>query len=160
MYTMIWVKSGMIDLSIDGVLVPINVNQMTFITPSNYIQLIEGDGDVQILQFKRELYFIRDNDHEVSCNGILYFGSQGIQTINLSDSETESFLHKDKKEKGVLYLLTWGGLRGGISLGLAMSLPESEAKDGLILITFVIVAFSIIVQGLSIGKLAERLQPS
>jgi AraC family transcriptional activator of pobA len=75
MYTMIWVKSGMIDLSIDGVLVPINVNQMTFITPSNYIQLIEGDGDVQILQFKRELYFIRDNDHEVSCNGILYFGS-------------------------------------------------------------------------------------
>jgi CPA1 family monovalent cation:H+ antiporter len=41
-----------------------------------------------------------------------------------------------------------------------MSLPESEAKDGLILITFLIVAFSIIVQGLSIGKLAERLQPS
>jgi len=65
-----------------------------------------------------------------------------------------------KKRKGALYLLSWGGLRGGISLGLAISLPDSPTKDSLILITFVIVAFSIIVQDLSIGKLAKRLQPS
>ncbi|MFT5618897.1 MAG: CPA1 family monovalent cation:H+ antiporter [Arenicella sp.] len=65
---------------------------------------------------------------------------------------------KSKKEKGILALLTWGGLRGGISLGLAMSLPENEAKDLFIAITFIVVAFSIIAQGLTIGILAKKTQ--
>jgi len=91
LYSMIWVLSGMIDLSIDGVLAPINENQMMFITPSNYIQIVEVNGKVQILQFNREFYCIRDNDHEVSCNGILYFGSRGVQTISLKSNEVESF---------------------------------------------------------------------
>jgi CPA1 family monovalent cation:H+ antiporter len=65
---------------------------------------------------------------------------------------------KGKKEKGILALLTWGGLRGGISLGLAMSLPENEAKDLFVAITFIVVAFSIIAQGLTIGILAKKTQ--
>ena len=50
-------------------------------------------------------------------------------------------------------ILTWGGLRGGISVALALSLPVGETRDAILTITYGIVAFSIIVQGLTIGKL-------
>jgi Na+:H+ antiporter len=52
-------------------------------------------------------------------------------------------------------ILTWGGLRGGISVALALSLPVGEVRDALVTITYVVVAFSIIVQGLSIGPLVN-----
>ncbi len=57
---------------------------------------------------------------------------------------------------GAANILTWGGLRGGISVALALSLPASEVRDFLLLVTYCIVMFSIIVQGLTIGKLAQR----
>jgi len=54
-------------------------------------------------------------------------------------------------------LLTWSGLRGGISVALALSLPAGGAHDLLVTATYVVVAFSIIVQGLTVGPLAKRL---
>lgn len=56
-----------------------------------------------------------------------------------------------------LKIMTWGGLRGGISVALALSLPSSLYKNSIVAITFVIVLFSILVQGLTIGKLIRRL---
>ncbi len=59
-------------------------------------------------------------------------------------------------------VLTWGGLRGGISVALALSLPSEvdgqpvHERDVLIGLTYVIVVFSILVQGLTIGPLARR----
>ena len=53
--------------------------------------------------------------------------------------------------------MTWGGLRGGISIALALSVPNDFNKDILVTITYVIVCFSILVQGLTIGKLAQKL---
>lgn len=50
-------------------------------------------------------------------------------------------------------ILTWGGLRGGISVALALSLPAGPNRDALVTITYVVVAFSILAQGLTIGKL-------
>jgi CPA1 family monovalent cation:H+ antiporter len=55
----------------------------------------------------------------------------------------------------VIRILTWGGLRGGISIALALTLPAGEAREALIVITYVIVIFSIIVQGLTVGKLIK-----
>ncbi|MDH5425662.1 MAG: sodium:proton antiporter [Gammaproteobacteria bacterium] len=52
-------------------------------------------------------------------------------------------------------ILTWGGLRGGISVALALSLPASEVRDALLTVTYIVVAFSIIVQGLTIGPLVK-----
>ena len=60
-------------------------------------------------------------------------------------------------ERYMLPILTWGGLRGGISVALALSLPRSEFRSILVSITYIIVVFSILVQGLTIGKLAKRL---
>ena len=53
-------------------------------------------------------------------------------------------------------IMTWGGLRG-ISIALALSLGEDMNRDLFLTVTYVVVVFSIIVQGLSIGKLATRL---
>jgi len=55
-------------------------------------------------------------------------------------------------------ILVWGGLRGGLSVAMALSLPQSMHRDELVLITYIIVIFSIIVQGLTIGKVAAKLK--
>jgi len=52
-----------------------------------------------------------------------------------------------------IQILTWGGLRGGISVALALSLPKGEIRDILVVITYIVVIFSILVQGLTIGPL-------
>lgn len=65
--------------------------------------------------------------------------------------------YKIKFERNAVAILTWGGLRGGISVALALSLGTNMYRDQFVLITYVIVVFSILVQGLTIGKLAKRL---
>jgi CPA1 family monovalent cation:H+ antiporter len=54
-------------------------------------------------------------------------------------------------------LIVWGGLRGGLSIALVLSLPESASKDLLMIATYMCVVFSILVQGLTIEKVARRL---
>jgi len=66
--------------------------------------------------------------------------------------------HRSDKWLPITLVLTWGGLRGGISVALAMSIPLIEGRDLFIFIIYVIVAFSILVQGLTIGKLVTKLK--
>jgi len=58
-----------------------------------------------------------------------------------------------------IWLMTWGGLRGGISVALALSLPASKERDMILAITYAIVVFSIVVQGLTMEKLVKWLVP-
>jgi len=64
---------------------------------------------------------------------------------------------REKIEHKTLVLLTWGGLRGGISVALALSLTPDLNKDLFVTITYVVVCFSILVQGLTVGSLAKKL---
>ena len=57
----------------------------------------------------------------------------------------------------VVKILVWGGIRGGISVALALSLPPSPMRDIVVAMTYVVVVFSILVQGLTIGTVAKRL---
>ncbi len=59
---------------------------------------------------------------------------------------------------GATAILTWSGLRGAISVALALSLPVGDTpRDALLAITYVIVCFSIIVQGLTVGRVTRRI---
>lgn len=59
---------------------------------------------------------------------------------------------------GSLKIMTWGGLRGGISVALALSLPAGAERDIIITMTYTVVVFSILVQGMTIGPLVKRWQ--
>ncbi|MBT8314271.1 MAG: sodium:proton antiporter [Maribacter sp.] len=53
-------------------------------------------------------------------------------------------------------IMTWGGLRGGISIALALGLTQDMHRDLFLVVTYIIVVFSIIVQGLTVGKLVKK----
>jgi CPA1 family monovalent cation:H+ antiporter len=65
--------------------------------------------------------------------------------------------HKENTPLKTVSILTWGGLRGGISVALALSLTDNTSSEIILYMTYTIVLFSIIVQGLSIGALVKKI---
>ncbi|KPV91308.1 Na(+)/H(+) antiporter NhaP [Pseudoalteromonas sp. P1-30] len=59
---------------------------------------------------------------------------------------------------GAWKVLTWGGLRGGISVALVLQLPDGSQRNILLALTYAVVVFSILVQGLSVGKVAKSIK--
>ena len=64
-------------------------------------------------------------------------------------------LRRDGESMGQLGLLTWGGLRGGISIALALSLTDEMSREVIVYLTYTVVVFSILVQGLTIGRVVK-----
>ena len=64
----------------------------------------------------------------------------------------------DQNQGATIKILTWGGLRGAISVALALSLDPSPYREFIIFITYVVVVFSILVQGLTIKGVAQKLR--
>ncbi len=70
-----------------------------------------------------------------------------------------TILRKNTYTRGSLTTMVWGGIRGGVSIALVMSIPNSagDIKDVLLEVTYIVVLFSIVVQGLTVGKVAKRV---
>lgn len=67
-------------------------------------------------------------------------------------------LHTPNK-RGAVAVLTWGGLRGGICVALALSLPPSEHRERILAVCYAVVLFTVIVQGLTLQRVIERFYP-
>ena len=61
-----------------------------------------------------------------------------------------------KRERGEIMILTWAGLKGGISIALALSVPDMEVKPVIVAAAYTVVVFSILIQGLSIERLIKN----
>ncbi len=64
------------------------------------------------------------------------------------------FFRSIPKVKG--FIMTWCGLRGGVSIALALSLPKDSPRDVILILTYIVVVFSIIVQGLTLGPAVNQ----
>ena len=70
-----------------------------------------------------------------------------------------TLLRKNVYSNGSLITMVWGGIRGGVSIALVMSIPNSVGgiKDILLEVTYIVVLFSIVVQGLTVGRVAKKV---
>lgn len=69
---------------------------------------------------------------------------------------TKFIRFRQKFSRGTIKILVWGGLRGGVSIALALSIDDGPYKKTIIAITYFVVVFSIVIQGLTIGRVANK----
>jgi len=78
--------------------------------------------------------------------------------VNLSLNVLGGIGALEAKRVGLTNLLTWGGLRGGLAIAMALSLPEGPEKEVILQMTYGVVVFSLLVQGLTIGRIFKADQ--
>lgn len=95
----------------------------------------------------------------VAAAGLAIPLSLAVRSLSITAASLPLNLGASHKLSGVA-LLTWSGLRGGISVALALSLPETPYRAALITVCYGIVIFTMVVQGLSLGRIASWLYPN
>jgi AraC-like DNA-binding protein len=90
-FKIIWNRETSMHFNIDGEQVPLDQDQIICLTPLQNPDLSELARDYYLLLFNREFYCIHENDHEVSCEGLLFWGSSELPVIQLDDEERPKF---------------------------------------------------------------------
>ncbi|WP_419869233.1 cation:proton antiporter [Chryseobacterium sp. CT-SW4] len=101
-----------------------------------------------------ELLMIKDLNHFI-IPGIVAIVVVLIARFISIWGPTKFMSFKTRFSPQTVKVLVWGGIRGGVSIALAMSIPKGEYSNVILSITYCVVVFSIIVQGLTIGKVAN-----
>jgi AraC-like DNA-binding protein len=90
-FKVIWNRGTKMSLDIDGEQLPLAADQMICLTPIQSPNLSNLGGDYYVLLFNREFYCIHENDHEVSCEGLLFWGSSELPVIQLDEEQKPKF---------------------------------------------------------------------
>lgn len=107
---------------------------------------------LEILIIKKDINFVEIGLISIILVLLSRYLSIGISIILIKFKRTFP--------KNTIWVLTWGGLRGGISVALALSLNDNMNRELFVTVTYIIVLFSILAQGLTIGKYVKRLKLS
>ncbi|WP_438962551.1 helix-turn-helix domain-containing protein [Nonlabens sp.] len=91
LYKIVWCTQGEEKLVVDGYDVILKKNQVLFCTPVNIIEIPKDNHGLIAFVFNREFYCIQHNDSEVSCMGVLFFGSSSAPIIHLEEKDQRSF---------------------------------------------------------------------
>lgn len=86
-----------------------------------------------------------------------YFAVLFARFFTVSATVKTLEIFKQHFSHGAIRIMTWGGLRGAISIALALSLPPGEFKETIVTITYVVVTMSIFLQGLTVGPLVRYI---
>lgn len=89
LYKFLWVLSGRIELAVDHQRIVLREGQLMPLSHLHHLEFIHIDGEYLALMFNSNFYCIHGNDHEVSCNGLLFHGSSHVLIFDLSDREKE-----------------------------------------------------------------------
>lgn len=116
LYKFIWVDSGEVELDIDHQHVVLKKGQLVPLSHLHHLEFLRIKGKCYALMFNGNFYCIHGNDHEVSCNGLLFHGSSHVLTFVLSEDERrkidtltrimqEEFLSTDHLQEEMLRVL-------------------------------------------------------
>lgn len=90
LYKILWCRDASVTVTVDGYKMSLDKNQVLFCTPFNVLTVPQDIGLIAVV-FNREFYCIREHDEEVSCNGLLFYGSSEAPVITLSEKDQKSF---------------------------------------------------------------------
>lgn len=91
LYKIVWCRRGEETLTVDGYQVRLKENQVLFCTPINVVDIPKDNYGLISFVFNREFYCIQHNDSEVSCMGLLFYGSSNAPLIDLDEKNALSF---------------------------------------------------------------------
>ncbi len=91
LFKIIWCRDSPTKLRIDGYDVNLKKDQVIFCTPFNVLEIEPGTQGIISFVFNKEFYCIQTHDEEVSCNGLLFFGSSQPQIVTLNTKEKKLF---------------------------------------------------------------------
>ena len=90
LYKFIWVQSGTLPLEIDHIPMRLEKDEIVTLTPFHHLEVKEVDGEYLTFVFNSNFYCIYGHDNEVSCNGLLFYGSSRVMRLALSAGQSSN----------------------------------------------------------------------
>ena len=90
LYKFIWVQSGTLTLEIDHIPMRLEKDEIVTLTPLHHLEVKEVNGEYLTFVFNSNFYCIYGHDNEVSCNGLLFYGSSRVMRLALSAGQSSN----------------------------------------------------------------------